>query len=138
MSNALALPVNDAAAIGELFERSKSALVDAVLARLECGKRLQQKKQELGHGEWLSWLNSNADVLGFGPWTAQRLIAAHKANPGLTTHLSDGEALALSRKMWANDRKPRAELPRANRAARHYHAAARHGRARPGVGRWRP
>ena len=63
---------NDAAEIAELFKRGKSMAVAAVLAHLECGRRLELKKEELGHGNWLPWLEANKETLGFGELAAQR------------------------------------------------------------------
>ena len=53
----------------------------------------------MAHGEWLPWLESQADVPGFPSYrTAQRLIKA-AANTSPASHL---EAIDLSRQMWGN------------------------------------
>ena len=76
----------DAIVIGELYERSNSSLAEAVVARLECGRRLAEKKDSMQHGVWLPWLQENAGVLGFDSrLTASRLIKAAKANPTSTS-----------------------------------------------------
>ena len=65
----------DAVEIGELYRKAKSSVVDSVRYLLEAGHRLMRKKQEVGHGNWLPWLEANADVLGFdNPRTPQRLM----------------------------------------------------------------
>ena len=89
--------------IGQLYERSNASLVDAVLARLECGRLLAIKKEEVGHGNWLPWLEENAGVLGFSSdRTASRLIRV-ATNRTLTSDLgSPEEAIEISRQMWGN------------------------------------
>ena len=94
---------NDAAEIAELFKRGKSMAVAAVLTHLECGRRLELKKEELGHGNWLPWLEANKETLGFGELAAQRMMRAAKANPSLTKDLTEDEALDLNRRMWGNE-----------------------------------
>ena len=94
----------DAIAIGELYERSNSSLADAVVARLECGRRLAEKKASLAHGEWLPWLDDNAGVLGFsGERKAQKLMRAFKANTSPVAHLNDADIIKISRQMWGHD-----------------------------------
>ena len=70
---------------------------------IECGQRLIAKKETLKRGEWLPWLEQNADVLGFdSPRTAQILIKG-ASNTKLASHLDEASAVALSRKLWGND-----------------------------------
>ena len=66
----------DAHAIGRLYARARAAIAENLRCLLECGQRLAAKHQELGHDNWLPWLEANVDVLGFGARTAQRLMAA--------------------------------------------------------------
>jgi hypothetical protein len=113
---------NDAVEIGKLYAQSNSSLAEAVLARLECGRRLLAKKQELEHGEWLPWLKANKKALGFSSdRTARMLIRGAKvagdwgvtANRQLASDLGEGLAVELSRKMWGHneaERKRRAEM----------------------------
>ena len=94
----------DAIAIGELYARSNSSLADAVVARLECGQRLAEKKASMAHGEWLPWLDANAGVLGFlSRFTAAKLIKAAQGNVPLAAHLDEATAVKLSRQMWGHD-----------------------------------
>ncbi len=93
----------DAIAIGELYERSNSSLADAVAARLECGRRLMEKKASMAHGAWLPWLEANADVLRFSSrFTAAKLIKAAQRNVPLAAHLDEPTAVKLSRQMWGH------------------------------------
>ena len=107
MGNQIDSPSNivdgDAIAIGELYERSNSSLVEAVTARLECGRQLAEKKSSMAHGAWLPWLHDNADVLGFlDRGTASRLIKASEANGAPAPHLDGPTAVRLSREMWGH------------------------------------
>jgi phage N-6-adenine-methyltransferase len=94
---------DDAIVIGELYERSNSSLVDAVMARLKCGQRLAEKKASLAHGEWGDWLHDNAGVLGFSSrFTAAKLMKAVRNVPP-AAHLDVESAVKISRKMWGHD-----------------------------------
>ena len=121
----------DAVEIGKLYARSNSSLAEAVLARLECGRRLLAKKQELEHGGWLPWLKANKKALGFSSdrtarmlirgakaadeWGVSKLAEAVAANRKPASDLGEGLAFELSRKMWGHDeaeRRRRAEMAR--------------------------
>jgi len=94
---------SDAVEIGALYDRSNSSLADAVMARLDCGRLLAEKKASMKHGEWLPWLENNAGVLGFSDRTvASRLMKAAKANDALAHHLDEADILKLSREMWGH------------------------------------
>ncbi len=93
----------DAVAIGELYEHSKSSLIDSVNVGLACGQRLAEKKASMKHGEWLPWLDANAGVLGFkSRFTAAKLIRAAQGNVPLAAHLDESTAVKLSREMWGH------------------------------------
>jgi hypothetical protein len=96
----------DAIEIGEFYEAARNSIIDSVRHAAEAGRRLAEKKASLKHGEWLPWLEANAEVLGFGSdRTAQRLIGL--ANPTLTSDLdiiSCKEAVNISRKLWGNEK----------------------------------
>jgi len=117
----------DAIAIGALYQRSNSSLADAVMARLECGQRLAEKKASMKHGEWLPWLESNAGALGFSTRaTAARLIKAAGANVKPALHLDESAALKLSRQMWGHEIKQIAkELRGEEQAEKRAHSATR-------------
>ena len=63
-------------------------------AILEIGRRLNEAKARLSHGEWLPWLE---DQVQFSEATAQRFmrIAREYGNPALVTDLGAGKALQL-------------------------------------------
>jgi hypothetical protein len=71
----------DAIQIGDLYRKGKSSMMDSVRYLIEAGQRLGAKKDSLDHGQWLPWLEANADTLGFNsPRTAQLLMrGAEKA-----------------------------------------------------------
>jgi hypothetical protein len=103
-SRGIILPPQDveALAIGDLYRKGRSSMMDSVRYLIEAGQRLIEKKNGLGHGEWLPWLEANADALGFEtPRTAQRLMGlAEKASS--TSHLDEETAVRLSREVWGN------------------------------------
>jgi phage N-6-adenine-methyltransferase len=93
----------DAVAIGELYRKARSSVVDSVRYLIEAGHRLAKKKDKVGHGNWLRWLEANADLLGFEtPRTAQRLMdVASKCDASVV--FGDNEALAISRQIWGHN-----------------------------------
>src|SRR5262249_14340165 len=104
MSAAEILPpqASDAIQIGDLYRKGKSSMVDSVRYLIEAGQRLVAKRDSLKHGEWLPWLEANADVLGFDtPRTAQRLMGI-AANATLASHLDEDTALQLNRQIWGH------------------------------------
>ena len=91
----------DAAAIGELIEKSKSSIVDSVRYQIAAGQCLKVKKDSLAHGEWLPWLELNYGTLGFTTRrTATMLMKI--ANEKSTSHLDVPAAIQVSRKIWGN------------------------------------
>ena len=97
-------PINgdcDAAEIGDLYRRSRCSMADAVRLAIQCGQKLIAKKQNLTHGQWLPWLDDNADVLEFSTdRTARLLMAAAKRKPA--SDLDYTTALTLSRTLWGH------------------------------------
>ncbi|MDL2288938.1 DUF3102 domain-containing protein, partial [Oscillospiraceae bacterium OttesenSCG-928-F05] len=61
---------------------------------LEIGRRLNEAKDQLEHGEWLNWLGQS---VGYSDATAQRLmrLARNYDDPALVTELGASKALAL-------------------------------------------
>jgi hypothetical protein len=91
----------DAAEIGDLYRRSRGSMADAVRLAIQCGQKLIAKKQSLAHGQWLPWLDDNADVLGFNTdRTARLLMAAAKRKPA--SDLDNATALTISRTLWGH------------------------------------
>jgi hypothetical protein len=95
----------DAVEIGDLYRKGKSSMVDSVRYLIEAGRRLAMKKDSLGHGEWLPWLETNADALGFGERAARMLVRG--ANRQLTSDLSETDAIQINREIWGNNGGPR-------------------------------
>jgi hypothetical protein len=49
-------------AIGELYRDARTSMAESVRHLVEAGHRLIAKKAEVDHGQWLPWLEANADV----------------------------------------------------------------------------
>jgi ParB family chromosome partitioning protein len=97
---------NDAIRIGELYRKAHMSVAESVRYLIEAGHRLAAKRETLGYGRWLPWLEANAEVLGFDSRsTASRLmkLAAEAPNGALTQHLNEAEALRLNRIAWGNN-----------------------------------
>lgn len=90
----------EAQEIGELFQQSKNSLVDSVKYLWHTGDKLKAKKYELGHGNFLPWLEKNRGLLGFGVTTAGRLMKL--SNCALAHNMEPEEALAISRSLWGH------------------------------------
>jgi N6-adenosine-specific RNA methylase IME4 len=94
----------DALAIGNIWRSACQSLVDSTRYYIECGQRLNAKKESVGHGEWLPWLKANAEVLGFNtPRIAQRLMET-AANTTLASHLDEATATAINRQLHGHDK----------------------------------
>jgi phage N-6-adenine-methyltransferase len=92
----------DAVEIGQLYFRSKSSLIDGIRYALECGERLKAKKNEVGHGHWIAWINANTDVLGFGVRSADRLMRS-TAILDASVQFDEVKAIQISRQIWGHD-----------------------------------
>jgi phage N-6-adenine-methyltransferase len=101
----IVLPDKDqeAIVIGDLYRKARSSMVNSVKYLVEAGQRLIAKKETLNHGEWLPWLEANADVLGFeNPRTSQHLMKlASKYDVDVV--FDEAEALRLNRLAWGNN-----------------------------------
>jgi hypothetical protein len=103
----------DAREIGDLYRRAKRSVVDSVRYSLQAGDRLNKKKEKLGHGKWLPWLEANADALGFAnPGTAQRLMQVASKYRVDAVFEDEAEAAAICREMWGNSER---KLPKPQR-----------------------
>jgi hypothetical protein len=91
----------DAVEIGELYCKAKSSIIDGVRYALECGHKLKAKKDEVGHGHWIEWINGNADALGFGVRTADRLMRG-AAKLDASVQYDEIQALQISREIWGH------------------------------------
>lgn len=104
----------DAVAIGNLCEKAKGSIVDSVKYLIEAGQKLTIKKDEVGHGNWLSWLKANKDALGIevqknGCKAAERLIKLAKANPTLTSDFTETQASQISKSVWGNTERAKSD-----------------------------
>lgn len=93
---------NEAANIGALFRKAHATHVDSVRYLIECGQRLQAKRESLKHGEWLPWIAANKEALGFGESTARKLIAGTVRYQELATDLAPADALKINRAIWGH------------------------------------
>lgn len=92
----------DVSAIAALYHRARGSHLESVSCLLECGTQLQQAKDAIPYGEWLLWLKEHETALGFGVWTAQRLLRLARET-WLATHLTDEDALKVSRQIWGHE-----------------------------------
>lgn len=108
----------DATAIGELYRKARTSMVDSIRCLAEAGRKLSSKKASLGHGKWVPWLEANAETLGFEtPRTAQRLLLIGRKYD-VNVAFDEGEALRLNRIAWGNDdRQPREKVAKAREVA---------------------
>jgi hypothetical protein len=89
--------------IGTLYRKGREAILESVDYNLQAGRKLIEKKGSMPHGEWVTWLQANADVLGFTHrTTASRLMKAAAANDASTHPLNEAEAIRITRKLWGN------------------------------------
>ncbi len=96
----------DAIEIGALYSKAGQGVFDSVHYAIQCGERLTEKKAMMAkRGQWLSWLESNAGVLGFSnASTAQRMMKAAKT--ALARDLDTigfEEATQLNREIWGHN-----------------------------------
>ena len=93
----------DAAEIGDLYRKARMSLVGSVRFAIECGQRLTTKKESLGHGQWIPWLEANADTLGFkNDSTARRLMTLAKTYSAPAHDMDEATALTFSRQLWGH------------------------------------
>jgi hypothetical protein len=89
----------DAVEIGTLYQKGREAIMESIEYNLQAGRKLIEKKGSMPHGEWVTWLRANADVLGFKHrTTASRLMKAAAANDASTHPLNEAEAIRINRK----------------------------------------
>jgi hypothetical protein len=91
----------DAVEIGALYRKAKQSIIDGVRFALECGHKLKAKKDKIGHGKWIAWIEDNADALGFGIRSADRLMrGATKLDASV--QFDEAKALQISRLIWGH------------------------------------
>lgn len=94
-------PNHEAVEVGRLYRKAKASIVDSAKCLAEAGLILAEKKESLGHGNWLPWLTENEGVLGFGERTARMMISG-TSNRKLASDLTEADALEFSRKLWGH------------------------------------
>jgi phage N-6-adenine-methyltransferase len=100
--DAISIVDRDAIAIGDLYRRARSSVVDSVRYLIDAGHRLIAKKDNMNHGEWYPWLATNADALGFdSPSTATRLMKTAKSCA--SARFDEAEAIRLNRIAWGHN-----------------------------------
>lgn len=93
---------DDAVDIGILLRKARLSIVDSAKYQIEAGHRLKAKKDELDRGQWLPWLEANANALGFDDRrTATRLMAT-AAKWGASVPFDETKALQISRETWGH------------------------------------
>lgn len=87
--------MNELAKLNQIVSEIKFFENQAVVSYWEIGKRLSQAKEQVGHGDWNSWIDEN---LGYTYRTAHRLIKVYEEYPNMTSlsHLNMTQALALT------------------------------------------
>lgn len=87
--------MNELASLNQIVSEIKFFENQAVVSYWEIGKRLSQAKEQVGHGNWESWIDDN---LGYSQETARKLIKIYDEFPNSTTlwNLTFTKALALT------------------------------------------
>jgi hypothetical protein len=96
---------DDAAEIGELYQKARKSAVESVQYLIEAGRRLQKIKDPMKHGEWLPWLKANEKALGFGRLTAWRLMQVANVSPAKLLDLTPEKAREISKKVWGHTKR---------------------------------
>jgi len=92
---------SDAEKIGALYTKAKRSLVNQLRYLIEAGQAMRYKKGSMPRGEWLPWLEDNAEVLGFGDRTARRLLEIGLMD--VNVQYDESEAAERLRKFWGNE-----------------------------------
>lgn len=87
--------MNELVSLNQIVSEIKFFENQAVVSYWEIGKRLSQAKEQVGHGNWYSWIDEN---LGYSKSTSERLIRVYNEypNPSALTDLNMTQALALT------------------------------------------
>ena len=87
-----------AAEINAEYRKARTSMVDSANHLLKVGQMLTDKKNELQHGEFIPWVEAGCD---FSRQAAAKMMKAY-ANVNPTLHLTEDDALAISRQTWGN------------------------------------
>ena len=87
--------MNELVSLNQLVSEIKFFENQAVVSYWEIGKRLSKAKEQVGHGNWYSWVDEN---LGYTPETARKLIKISNeiSNPNTYCDLNFSKVLALT------------------------------------------
>ncbi|WP_311486540.1 DUF3102 domain-containing protein [uncultured Anaerococcus sp.] len=87
--------MGDLANLNQIVSEIKFFENQAVVSYWEIGKRLSQAKEQVGHGEWIPWIEEN---LNYTRQTASSLIRVYESYPNGNTslHLNFSKVLALT------------------------------------------
>ena len=87
--------MNELVSLNQLVSEIKFFENQAVVSYWEIGKRLSKAKEQVGHGDWKSWIDDN---LGYSQETARKLMKIYDEFPNSTTlwNLTFTKALALT------------------------------------------
>lgn len=84
--------------INQEYRLARSSFLDSANRILNVGRMLTEKKAELGHGNFMPWVEAECE---FSHWVANRCMKAW-SNCGLTNNLTEADALQISRDTWGN------------------------------------
>ena len=87
--------MNELVNLNQIVSEIKFFENQAVVSYWEIGKRLSKAKKQVGHGNWLDWVNEN---LGYSERTTQQLIKVSDSfsNPNTLSDLTFSKVLALT------------------------------------------
>lgn len=87
--------MNELASLNQIVSEINFFENQAVVSYWEIGKRLSQAKEQVGHGNWIPWIEDN---LGYSRKTASNLIRVYESYPNGNTssHLNFSKVLALT------------------------------------------
>lgn len=87
--------MNELVNLDQIVSEIKFFENQAVVSYWEIGKRLSQAKEQVGHGEWIPWIEEN---LNYSRRTASSLIKVYESYPNGNTssHLNFSKVLALT------------------------------------------
>lgn len=87
--------MNELVSLNQLVSEIKFFENQAVVSYWEIGKRLSKAKEQVGHGNWESWVDEN---LGYSKQTTRRLIQVYGeySNRSTLSDLTFSKALALT------------------------------------------
>lgn len=87
--------MNELVSLDQLVSEIKFFENQAVVSYWEIGKRLSKAKEQVGHGNWESWVDEN---LGYSKQTTRRLIQVYGeySNRSTLSDLTFSKALALT------------------------------------------